>query len=75
MNELGNNLAAETNQNKTLTEQLQRLQLEETRNQQDDQTLNQELQSLQLTLVQKDREIKDVYKREEKNNKSIQRLK
>jgi hypothetical protein len=25
MNELGNNLAAETNQNKTLTEQLQRL--------------------------------------------------
>ena len=30
--EVGNNLTAETNQNKTLIEQLQRLQLEETRN-------------------------------------------
>jgi len=51
LDKLESRLQEETTQNKTLHEQLQRLHLEETQNQQRDHSVGQEVHELQLTLV------------------------
>lgn len=72
---LNDELATGTSQNKTLQDQLKQLQMEETQNHVDDRTITQELQNMQMTLLQKEREMKDTYKREDRNNKNVHRLK
>ena len=66
LNDTQKQLFAEAELNKTLQGQAEKQKFEETQNQQKDQTLQEDLSTLQLTMLQKEREMKDAYKREDK---------
>jgi len=74
LNDTQKQLFQGNDQTKYLQQQLEKLQLEETQNVQRDESANQDIQSLQMTLMQKDREMKDAYSREEKLHRQNQKI-
>ena len=69
-----NQLFKANDQSNHAQQQLEKLQLEETQNAQRDQSAHNDVQSLQLTLMQKEREMKDVYGREEQLHRQNQKI-